>query len=124
MENGPAYVYAATTDPSGYFTLTLNADAGDYAWYVKNPQTLVNSGTFTLAGAAQELQLGTLRTGDANNDNCVRASDFAILKTTFAKGLGDPGYDPRADFNSDNQVNVSDFNLQKANFGFCGPPPP
>jgi hypothetical protein len=67
--------------------------------------------------------MGTLRTGDANNDNVVTTSDFNIMKSTFGKGLGDPGYDDRADFNGDNRVNTSDFTLLKGNFGMGGAPP-
>ena len=50
----------------------------------------------------------------------VNTSDFTILKRTLGKSVGDPGYDPRADFNGDNMINVSDFNLLKVNFGHQG----
>jgi hypothetical protein len=42
--------------------------------------------------------MGLMRTGDCNNDNVVGAVDFTILKATFGKALGEPGYDDRADF--------------------------
>jgi hypothetical protein len=64
--------------------------------------------------------MGLLREGDANNDNCASILDFTILKNSFGKTVGDPGYDPRADFNGDNVVNTSDFNLVKGSFGQCG----
>jgi hypothetical protein len=50
----------------------------------------------------------------------VSSLDFNIVKITFGTGLGDPGYDARADFNNDNLVNSLDFNLLKANFGIGG----
>jgi hypothetical protein len=64
--------------------------------------------------------MGLLREGDANNDNCVNVLDFTMLKNSFGKPAGDPGYDPRADFSGDNTVSVVDFNLLKVNFGQCG----
>jgi hypothetical protein len=64
--------------------------------------------------------MGLLRQGDANNDNCDNVLDFSIVKNSFGKGVGDPGYDPRADFSGDNVVSTSDFNLLKVNFGQCG----
>jgi hypothetical protein len=67
--------------------------------------------------------MGTLFMGDVNNDNCVNVTDFTLLKNSFGKSLGDPGYDARADFTGDNSVSVTDFNLLKANFGICGAPP-
>ena len=45
------------------------------------------------------------------------------MKATFGKGIGDPGYDERADFNGDTMVNVSDFVFLKATFGHGGAPP-
>lgn len=124
LPNSALFEYAAVTDNSGYFTVTLTSASGEYAWYVKNSQTLANAGTFQLLYAVQNLEVGTLRAGDATNDNCVRVADFAILKNTFAKSHNDPGFDPRADFNADDQVSIVDFNLLKAAFGLCGASPP
>ena len=64
-----------------------------------------------------------LKEGDANNDNCVTASDFNIMKNSYGRSPNDPGYDARADFNGDNLVTISDFNLLKANFGLLGAGP-
>jgi hypothetical protein len=112
--------YTTNTDASGFFTIT-SPGPGLYDWRVKNPQTLANSGNVTLpsSGTTQQ-EMGLLREGDANNDNCVTVADFNILKSTFGKPAGDPGYDPRADFSGDNAVNVVDFNLLKPNFAQCG----
>jgi hypothetical protein len=49
--------------------------------------------------------------------------DFNILKTTFGKQNGDPGYDDRADITGDQIVSILDFNPMKANFGQGGAPP-
>ena len=55
--------------------------------------------------------------GDCNNDNVVGVTDFQILKSTFGRTIGDPGYDGRADFDSDQRVTAADFNLLRYNFG-------
>ena len=61
--------------------------------------------------------------GDANNDNIISIIDFNILKQTFGKALGDPGYDDRAEFTGNLIVSIGDFNLMKNNFGRAGAPP-
>ncbi len=119
---GPESSYSTTTDASGFFTVTAPGP-GAYDYRVKNPQTLANSGGATLANGTNSVEMGLLLEGDANNDNCVGSVDFNILKNTFGKSNGDPGYDGRADFNGDSTVNVADFGLLKGNFGICGAGP-
>src|SRR5207253_6895657 len=93
-------------------------------WRVKGSKFLANSGTVQLTGApVTSVEMGLMRTGDCDNDNVINVSDFSILKNTFGKTIGDPGYDDRADFTGDNTVNVTDFNLMKVNFGQSGAPP-
>jgi len=113
------------TDARGYFTITINSvPAGTYGWRVKGPKYLANSGVVALPGSSvTTVDMGVLRAGDANNDNLVTILDFNILKATFGRGQGDPGYDDRADFTGDRTVTVTDFNLVKGNFGSGGSPP-
>jgi large repetitive protein len=95
-----------------------------YNWRVKGPKFLSNSGAVTLVGSFQTNQeMGLMRTGDVNNDNCVTVSDFNLLRNTLGKSQGDSGYDPRADFNGDNTVTIADFNLLRPNLGSCGSNP-
>jgi hypothetical protein len=61
-----------------------------------------------------------MRAGDANNDNVISIQDQNILRLTFGKALGDPGYDARADFNFDNVISIADQNLLRSNFGTAG----
>ena len=128
---------AQTTSAGGYFTVSVGLLNGTYQWRAKgpsgtNPITDTNStpgflaitGTLTLSGAAiTNVEVGTIRAGDCNNDNLVNANDFIILKNTFGKGTGQPGYDNRADFTGDGVISSADFTLLKANFGFGGAPP-
>jgi hypothetical protein len=113
------------TDASGFFTETIGGLApGTYNWRVKGPQYLANSGTVALTGApSQALETGLLRVGDANNDNLVDVLDFGVLRPTFGKSLGEPGYDVHAEFNGDNTVDVSDFSLLRSNYGAVGAGP-
>src|SRR5207253_10254347 len=108
---------------SGFFTIT-SPGLGLYDWRVKNPQTFANSGSVTLpsSGTTQQ-EMGLLREGDANDTNCTNSVDFNIVRNSFGKGVGDPGYDAHADFNGDSAVNASDFNLLKGTFGQCGAGP-
>ncbi len=119
---GSSFDYDTATDQSGYFIVTFGLVPDNYTWRVKNPQTLANSGIVTLAEGYNSVEMGTLREGDANNDNCVNVSDFNIRKATYGKSAGEQGYDPRGDFNSDNIVNIADFNLLKGIYGQCGAP--
>jgi hypothetical protein len=117
--------YSGTTDAHGVFTATLdNPPAGVYQWRVKGSKYLANSGTVTLSGAIiTPLEVGMLRVGDADNNNTVNVADFNITKITFGKGVGDPGYDDRADFDGNRIINVADFSLLKNTFGQGGAPP-
>ena len=88
---------AQTTDASGFFTGTAPSDVGNYRWRVKGPKYLANSGNGNAANTS--IEMGLMRAGDANNDNVVNANDFSILRGTFGKRVGEPGYDDSADFN-------------------------
>ena len=68
-------------------------------------------------------EMGLMLAGDCNDDNVVNSTDFSILKSTFAKSFGQPGYDDRADFSGDLVVNATDFSLLRGNFGVGGAGP-
>jgi hypothetical protein len=110
------------TDANGHFLSDVSGlSDGTYNWRVKGPKYLANCGTVGLAGAPTTSQeMGLMRAGDCNNDNIVSIVDFNILKNSFGRTVGNPGYDDRADFTGDQTVNISDFNLQKQTFGVNG----
>src|SRR5206468_9896550 len=62
-----------TTNASAVFTTGVGTlPAGTYAWRAKYPRYLANSGTVSLTGGPiTSLDMGTMRGGDANNDNFV-----------------------------------------------------
>ncbi len=62
------------------------------------------------AFAAQQVQFKLVAVpGDVNGDGIVNCADLAIVKASFGKKAGQPGFDPRADVNHDGIVNVLDL---------------
>jgi hypothetical protein len=53
--------------------------------------------------------VGTTRPLDLNGDGLINCADLAIVKASFGKKTGQPGFDPRADVNGDGIVNVLDL---------------
>ena len=47
--------------------------------------------------------------GDVNGDGIVNCTDIDIVKASFGKKAGQPGFDPRADINHDGIVNIYDL---------------
>ncbi|MFL5734392.1 MAG: proprotein convertase P-domain-containing protein, partial [Chloroflexia bacterium] len=122
---GPDNEYTGlATDASGFFTVPLGTiPDGTYMWRVKGSKYLATGGNTSLTGGVTtNVEMGLERAGDCNNSNVVDSTDFAILKGSFGKSQGQPGYDDRADFDGNTAVNVSDFSLQRANFGTAGSP--
>lgn len=125
------------TDARGYFTVPVSGLAnGSYGWRVKGPDGIIkalttdptgflaNGGSLSLAGApVTQQEMGLMSAGDCNNDNVVNVSDFSIVRNSFGRSIGQPGYDNRGEINGDLTVNVSDFNILRNNFGLGGVPP-
>ncbi|MBC7261063.1 MAG: hypothetical protein H5T63_03535, partial [Chloroflexi bacterium] len=113
--------YAVTTDVSGCFTVT-GLTPGTYDIRVKNTHTLSNiRRNYVLAVGMNEVQMGELKEGDANNSDRVDSSDFLLLRSSYLKSIGQPGYNPNTDFNEDGIVNSSDFLLLRWNYFRSGP---
>lgn len=55
--------------------------------------------------------------GDTDGDNDVDMDDLAAVLGSYGNCLGDPGYNPNADFNGDNCVNMQDYAIVLANYG-------
>ncbi|MBK8027693.1 MAG: hypothetical protein IPK19_41510 [Chloroflexi bacterium] len=53
------------------------------------------------------------------HNNVVNISDFPFWPS-FSLGVGQVGYDGRADFNGDAVVTIADFSLLAQNFGVAG----
>jgi hypothetical protein len=124
--NATGIAYATqNTDNQGFFTVSVSSlITGTYGWWVKAPRYLASAGQVTLTGAqVTNVEMGLMLVGDANDDNVVSSIDFSILRGTWNKVLGDPGFDPRADFTRDNVISALDFSLLRNNYNHAGAPP-
>jgi hypothetical protein len=103
------------TDAYGAFTTTVSA-SGTYTIGVKGSHTLENRlREVVLAEGTNQVDLGTLLEGDADNDNVVSILDYSLLYNTF------DSVDPRTDFNQDGIVDSLDYSLLYTNFDEVGP---
>lgn len=64
--------------------------------------------------------VGTLLSGDCDNDNYVGTNDYLILSESFDAGVGEPKYDARADLDRDGAVTTNDYLLLNENFDETG----
>ncbi|MBC7241781.1 MAG: hypothetical protein H5T60_04985 [Anaerolineae bacterium] len=116
------YTYSVTTDQTGHFTFThVVSYTSTCDFRVKNPHTLRNvKYNVTINAGDNYVDMGTLREGDANNDNRVSLVDFSILATAYDSGPGNPRFDPRADFNENDWIEIADFSLLATNYDRAG----
>jgi len=105
-----------TLDQSGQWAGLLDLFTGLYDARLKNMHTLRNVRSNVDIAGPMTISMGTLLEGDASNDNWVKGDDFSILRTSYFKQEGQPGFDPRADFDEDNWVKGSDFSLLRTNY--------
>lgn len=105
-----------TLNDSGQWSGGLNLASGTYDVRARNLHTLRNVKRNVAVAEGATINMGTLREGDADGDNKVRAPDFAILRASYFKKEGDAGFDPRADFDEDQRVRSSDFALLRSNY--------
>lgn len=94
-------------------------DAGITAWSNTTIKLVVpastNSGlvTITVGGvqsnSLEVIVLAVTIPGDLNNDGLVNCADIAIVKASFGKKTGQPGFDSRADVNKDGIVDIRDL---------------
>jgi hypothetical protein len=56
--------------------------------------------------------------GDANGDGKVDAQDYYILERAWGTSIGQPGYDPRADFTGDGVIDAQDFYILEQYWGY------
>ena len=53
--------------------------------------------------------------GDADGDGVATCADLSLVKASFGKRKGQPGFDPRADLNSDGVVDIRDLSAVAQN---------
>ncbi len=110
------YSWDLTLDQNGTWQGTLWAAPGTYDMRLKNIHTLRNVKRNVTLSNGMTVDMGTLREGDADDDNRVRSSDFGILRAAYFTTDSDPDFDPRADFDEDARIRSSDFALLRGNY--------
>jgi len=116
----PTASYNVSTDQFGAYNLS-NVPVGTFNIAIKTENTLraILPASSIQAGQNQ-LPDVELKSGDANNDNFVTATDFSLLAGSFGECLGGSTYNARTDFNNDQCVTAIDFSLLSANYGQQG----
>jgi len=109
-----------TLDQNGQWSGYLDLFTGAYDVRLKNMHTLRNVKRSVAILGPLTIDMGTLLEGDADDDNRVRSSDFALLRAAYFTQEGGPGFDPRADFDEDNRIRSSDFALLRGNYFATG----
>jgi Divergent InlB B-repeat domain/Dockerin type I domain len=114
------YTFTVNTDNMGEFSIP-GLVPGTYDILTKGATTLQNKlSSKVITNGLNAFTMGTLKEGDANNDNYVNATDFSLLAASYGKCLGTAGYNDYTDFNNDNCVTGADFSLLAANYGLGG----
>ena len=119
---GPTIVKTTGAPAIGIFNL-IGVPKNEYQVRIKGSGALAAALAVRVMGDLSGLQ-AFLPGGDANNDNSVDSSDFAILLDAFSSSLFDygSGYDSRADFNGDGYVDSTDFGILIGNYNQQGAP--
>jgi len=102
----------ATTDAYGNFTIA-DIDTGKYDIAIKNWTCLsevVTNVTLNVGGLTV-VNFGTIREGDANNDDWATGADRSILYAGWGSQSPNPGYNWHADFNRDGWLTGADRSI-------------
>jgi hypothetical protein len=107
------------TDNVGNFTVA-DVETGTYDVGVKCPRSLSElvTGVAFSTDTVTPVDFGTLREGDANNNDAITGADYSYLYTYFG-ATSSPGVD-FCDFNRDGVVGGIDYSLLWGNFGQAG----
>ena len=110
-----------TTNNTGFFT--INVTPGIYDIGIKGGTGLseLETNVTLTAGNTTVVDFGTIRVGDANNDDYITISDRTLLYGGWGTEEGvDPGFRPYCDFNNDGYITISDRTLLYGNWGQKG----
>lgn len=118
----PLETHIAILDGAGNFGFKTDTLApGSYDIYVKASHWLrqVRLGVAVGPGGAAGINY-SLTNGDADWDNEVGIGDYARLSAAYNSTVGDPNFDPEADFNGDDAVDIADYAILSSNYGDIG----
>jgi dipeptidyl aminopeptidase/acylaminoacyl peptidase len=120
----PVYTFNPTTLRNGTNAVAQisGVTPGTYDISVVSPGCLTNVRRGVIISAvANDISLGTLLAGNANDDNKINIQDFGVLAASYARGVGETGYDARADFDRSGRINIADFGLLAASYAKNAP---
>jgi hypothetical protein len=85
------------------------------------PKALLNvRAAWVPSAGSVSADFGTLRPGDANEDNRIDILDFSALARAFGRTSGQEGFDTQADFNNDDKISILDFTILAVSYGQMG----
>jgi len=115
------WIANATTNNTGVFIIP-GLTPGMYDVGIKNWTCLSElvTGVTLSAGNTTVVNLGTIRVGDANDDDYITIADRTLLYGGWGTKAGDPGWRPYCDFNNDGYLTVADRTLMYGNWGQKG----
>jgi len=102
----------ATTNNTGFFTIS-GLTPGKYDIGIKNWTCLsevVTNVTLT-AGMTTVVDFGTVKQGDANDDDLVGSGDYSLLSFAYGTWPGEASWDPNCDFTRDDYIGSGDYSL-------------
>jgi len=110
--NNEIWSQTATTNDTGVFTIT-NRPCCTYDIGIKNWTCLSTLATNVplIGGAINAADFGTVKQGDANNDDLVSSSDYSLLSFAYGTWPGQPTWNPNCDFTRDDYIGSSDYSL-------------
>ena len=111
----------ATTNTTGLFNVTsLTPGTCDIGIKGGTGLSEVETNVTLTPGNTTMVDFGTIRVGDANNDDYITISDRTLLYGHWATEKGDPGWDANCDFNNDGYITISDRTLLYGNWNEKG----
>lgn len=75
---------------------------------------------YTIVAGSNTLIFGALYLRDVNNNNVVNMFDVSSLNSSLGTSIGDPNFNPLADFNCDGKINILDIYILNTTFGMVG----
>jgi parallel beta-helix repeat protein len=111
----------ATTNNTGVFTMT-GLTPGTYDIGIKNwtcLSELVTNVTLS-AGVTTVVDFGTIRVGDADNNDIITGADRSLLYSGWGSQAPNPGYNAHADFNRDGWLTGADRSFMYTYWGQHG----
>ena len=112
--------YDITVGASGAFSIE-NLPTGTYDVIVKVQGYLAKGKQdVEITAGANTLAMGTIGSGNVNNDNAVNFSDVSLINAVFNKSSIQTGYNPLADLNCNGSVNFQDISILNSSFNKSG----